>query len=181
MTVREIARAAAVLLQADDISAALGTAAAAGNEDVRTLVSCVNLAAAELCADGFPLCYTEELSATNGVIPFSVLSHTPSRIVSVKRGGAAVPFAVDTQGVKVGSGGKHAVTYYAVPNERSLDQTVEVGALCDANVLAYYAARNYCLVTGRTDEASIWDQRGNAEAEKHRLARRAKLKRREWS
>lgn len=180
MTVREMARAAAVLLQADDITAALGTTAAAGNEDVRTLVSCVNLAAAELCADGFPLCYTEELSAANGVIPFSGLSHTPSRILAVKRDGAAVPFAADVQGVKVGSSGKHAVTYYAVPDERSLDQAVEVGAFCDANILAYYTARNYCLVTGRTDEASIWDQRGNAEAEKRRLARRAALKKREW-
>ena len=60
------------------------------------------------------------------------------------------------------------------------DDELAVGAGADAEMLTYLAARNFCLITGRTDEASVWDQRYNAEAENKRLRRRATLPRRAW-
>lgn len=207
MTVREIAAAAAVLLQADDVYAALtettntgvadatapdneqgadGAATAGGGDtidtdaDVRMLVKCVNMATAELCADGFPLCVTDALAATDGFIPISAFTREPSAVREVVKDGARVPFSVDSRGVRVSGVGTYKVTYAAVPKDAGLDETAETGALCDRNIAAYLTARNYCLITGRTDEASVWDQRYNAEAEKRRLTRRAALKGRKW-
>lgn len=211
MTVREIAAAAAVLLQADDVYAALTetvdtgvadatapdteqgasdttetTEIAGGGDtidtdaDVRMLVKCVNMATAELCADGFPLCVTDAHAATDGFIPISAFTRVPSAVREVVKDGARVPFSVDSRGVRVSGGGTYKVTYAAVPNDAGLDETAETGALCDRNIAAYLTARNYCLITGRTDEASVWDQRYNAEAEKRRLTRRAALKGRKW-
>lgn len=183
MTVRQIASTAAALLQADDMEAILESGdntAALDDADVKTLIKCVNLAAAELCADGFPLCYTQELAAENGIIGFGDFTALPSTVRAVVKNGAPARFAIDTRGIKVHGDGVYAVTYSAVPSDKNVDDEVEVGALCDGNIVAYLAARNFCLITGRTDEASVWDQRYTAEAEKRRLTRRATVAGRRW-
>lgn len=188
MTVKQIASAAATLLQADDIEAALdaampttggsGTTPATVNltdPDALSLVACVNLAAAELAADGFPLVIAETLTATGGIIPLSEFSREPIAVKSVKSKGRALPFSADSRGVSVGADGDYAVCYHAAPITRALNEQADVGAMCDVSLVAYAVARNFCLMTGRYDEASIWDQRYAAEAEKRRLARRGKL------
>lgn len=183
MTVKQIASAAAALLQADDITAALdaatpddGTEATMPTDpDTLTLIKCVELAAAELAADGFPLVFEETLAAANGIIPLAVFTRAPITVKSVKKGGSATAFSVDSRGVSVGGDGEYTVRYHASPETRALDEQADVSALCDISLVAYLASRDFCLITGRTDEASIWDQRYNAEAEKRRLARRSVL------
>lgn len=179
MGVKDIAKAAAVILQADDIVSALEIGDY-GDSDVCTLVKCINLATAELCTDGFPVCVSEVLPATKGFIALTLLSREPSGVREVTKDGVRVPFSVDPRGVRVSGDGMYTVVYDAVPKEVGLSDDAEVNALCDCNIAAYLTARNYCLITGRTDEASVWDQRYNAEAEKRRLTRRAKLKGRKW-
>ena len=73
------------------------------------------------------------------------------------------------------------MTYTVSPEDKALDDTVTVGVLADEEMLAYLAARNYCIVTGRSDEASVWDQRYSSESEKKRLTRRAALCPRVWA
>ena len=62
---------------------------------------------------------------------------------------------------------------------RGVADEVELGAFA-TGLIEYLAARDYCLITGRTDEASVWDQRYNAEAENKRIRRRAVMPRRAW-
>lgn len=220
MTVRQVAKSAAALLQADDIEAALAASEAAGDgtengtgsgeggeggggesaaqngasgpqssalsssalddADVRTLIKCVNLAAAELCLDGFPICRIQRFSVSDGIVPLSAFEAPPSSVRSVKRYGVAVRYSFDSLGLKVPANGVYTVKYTVVPSDKNIDDEVETGAAADECILLFLVCRDYCLITGRTDEAQIWDQRYAAEAEKKRLARRAQTCARAW-
>ncbi len=198
MTVREIAIAVAELLQSDDIAETLSpsdpapdTGATDGetqnvaadpmsDPEVRTLVRCVNLAAAELSTDGFPLVREEALEAAGGVVPLSAFSAQPSVVRSVKKNGARVHYTVDSDGLHVACSGTVTVSYSVAPADVGLDGEIELGALADRTTLMFLAARNYCLVTGRMDDASVWDQRYADESGKKRLSRLAALPERVW-
>ena len=181
MTVREIALSAASILQADDIQSILeADDGDVADSDVRTLVKCVDLAVREL-GDDKPFVHTSVVRAQNGVIPFDALGVMPSAVLGVYRNGRAVGFKTTADGIRTGAGGEYKAEYTVDPPETGVDDTVKLGLGADADLLCYLAARNYCLVTGRADEASVWDQRYNAEAEKHRLKRRARLRKRVWA
>lgn len=185
MTVRQIALSAAAILQADEMEAVLA-ASGDGDEpdiiddaDVLTLIKCVNLAAAELAAD-MPVLRTVTVRAEGGVIAPDCFDGTVASIKSVTHNGYTVPFAFTSRGVGVSGDGEYVVTYVKEYEDAAVDSEIELGAGADSRTLGYLTARNYCLVTGRTDEAAIWDQRYNAEAEKKRMARRARLPKRTW-
>jgi len=177
MTVREIACAAAAILQADDIAELIerqtesedtdgNSVDASTDPDVKTLVKCVNLAVAEL---------NRELPVVQ------VATMRLSAVPAVKRGKAPVSLGLSNLGITVAADGEYTVEYTLAHRDGKLDDDIAVGVGADADVVCYLAARNYCLVTGRNDEASVWDQRYNAELEKRKLARRARLPRRVWT
>ncbi len=183
MTVRDIAITSAAMVQAESIERILteNTDGALTDADVRMLVRCVNLAIKEACADGFPVCCDRELRANGKIIPLDAFDPPPSLIRRVTRSGVPVRFAVDTDGIAVPRDGKYVVTYTVAPTDKNLDEAVTVGVLADTDMLAYLAARNFCLVTGRYDEATVWDGRYAAESEKKRITRRAALRPRVWA
>lgn len=177
MTVKDIAKCAAAILQADDIADNLDETEL--DTDAKTLVKCVNLAIAETRAD-FPVVLATVATASGGFIPLSAFDGVLSTVKRVERQGRSVRFSLDTRGIAVPTDGEYKVEYTLAPTDGNVDQTVTAGASLDCNVLGYLAARNYCLVTGRVDEAGIWDQRYNAEAENRRIVRRAALPRRSF-
>ena len=186
MTVRQIALSAAAILQADDIAAILSGEADGENAqaseitdgDALTLIKCVNLAAAEAAGD-FPVLSVVKAESRNGVIPLAAIGDV-SAVREVSAGGRAVRFTFDGRGVKTPFDGTFEVTFAPQYKDAGADDDIPVGAGADKEMLAYLPARNFCLVTGRTDEASVWDQRYNAEAENKRIRRRAALPRRAW-
>lgn len=179
MTVRQIALSAAAILQADDIEEALQAEGESDDADVKTLIKCVNLAAAEVYSD-CPILHTVTARAVGGYIPLEAFDGVVSSVKRVTRGGYDAPFFLCSPGVKVDGDGEYTVTYVKEYADVQIDSELELGAGADSQTLGYLTARNYCLITGRTDEAAIWDQRYNAEAEKKRMARRARLPKRAW-
>ncbi|MBD5131953.1 MAG: hypothetical protein HDT28_05110 [Clostridiales bacterium] len=180
MTIKDIAKCAAAILQADDIADELDSDEIADLEaDAKTLVKCVNLAIAETRVD-FPVVHTAVVCAVGGFIPLDAFEGVISAVKKVERGGKPVSFTIDTRGIAVPSDGAYSIAYIIAPSDRNVDDEAEVGATLDCNILGYLAARNYCLITGRTDEAAIWDQRYNAEAECRRITRRAVLPKRRF-
>lgn len=174
MTVKQVSTAAATILQAEDILRTLSaTTVPADDEGVNTMVKCVNLAAAETYAD-FPPLVRSTVTAVNGVIPASALSSVAA-VRAVRRNGRPVRFTFGEFGAKVGVDGEYEAEYTPKYADKALDDTLVVGCAVDCEMLAYLAARNYCLMTGRSDDASIWDQRYAAEAENKRILRRAYL------
>ncbi|MCX4312640.1 MAG: hypothetical protein OSJ83_02100 [Clostridia bacterium] len=191
MTVREIACAAAAILQADDIAELIerqtesedtdgNSVDASTDPDVKTLVKCVNLAVAELNRE-LPVVQVATMRADGGSVPPSAFPDGLSAVRAVKRGKAPVSFGLSNLGITVAADGEYTVEYTLAHRDGKLDDDIAVGVGADADVVCYLAARNYCLVTGRNDEASVWDQRYNAELEKRKLARRARLPRRVWT
>lgn len=184
MTVKEIALSAAAVLQADDIAEAIKAYSSSEadtelDSDAETLIKCVNLAAAEI-SDDFPTLVSVTAVAENGIIPLSALDDVSCvKSVTDKRGGVTA-FRVDSLGVKVARDGAYTVTYTQTPREHNLDDEVVLGVGIDANTAAYLAARDYCLITGRADDAAVWDQMYNNAAENRRLRRRATLPRRKF-
>lgn len=186
MTVRQIALSAAAILQADDIAAILSGEADGENAgtteitdgDALTLIKCVNLAAAEASGD-FPVLSVVKAESRNGIIPLATIGEA-STVREVSAGGRAVRFTFDGRGVKTPFDGTFEVTFAPQYKDAGADDDIPVGAGADKEMLAYLTARNFCLVTGRTDEASVWDQRYNAEAENKRIRRRAAMPRRAW-
>lgn len=182
MTIREIARSAASLLQADDIEELLAAenVNAETDADVKALLRCVNLAVSELVGNGFSRDVSAAAEAADGVIPFAALSPAPIKIIAVRKNGARVNFAVDGRGIAVDADGTYEVRYSPAPPEYGPDDEAELAAFCPSDAAACLAARNYCLVTGRTDDASVWDQMYERYAELFRLSRRANLPARKW-
>ena len=188
MTVRNIAISVARLLQADDIEEMLAAEASEDDDaeaviddaDVKLLVACINTAAADVAADGFPITLCERCEASGGVIPLHSLSRLASGVRKVEDVNGIVAFECTQDAIKVPHDGEYDITFTVEPTEAGLDDEVELGAMCDRSMLTYTAARNYCLVTGRTDEASVWDQMYEAHTARKRLGRRARLPRRAW-
>lgn len=184
MTVRDTAAAVARILMADDAAALLVDADKTDDElmldeDIAALVTSIGLAAAEMSGDGFAVVRRVEAEAVGGRIPLATFPDL-IRVTAVERGGGSVRYKVGKTDIEVGCDGAHTVSYSAVAAAQALSDEVETGAGA-CGLIEYLAARNYCLITGRTDEASIWDQRYAAEAEKRRLARSARLPRRRWA
>lgn len=185
MTARQIALSATVLLQADDIEETIKTAIMNANvtaleADSRTLVRCIDLALSEIRGDGFPFVCEVEKASENGEITLPELG-TALTVLKVARDGRSVPFEVRSSKIIVKTDGTYKISYSRTHSDiTSLDGVIDVGAFVTTELVAYLAARNYCLVTGRTDEASVWDQMYSAESQKRRLTRRARLPRRAW-
>lgn len=182
MTVKNIALAAAELLTADDVVTALkgDPDAAAADDEVKIFVKAVNTAAYNAANDGFPIVKTETARAIDGKIALDAFTRTPSLVQRVETGGRCVSFGFDARGISVPGDGEYSVTFTVEPESAELSAHVETGAGCDFAVLAFLTARNYCLMTGRTDEAQVWDQMYDAALVKKRIARRAVLPERVW-
>lgn len=176
---------ATVLLQADDIeetikSAIMNANVTALEADSRTLIRCIDLALSEIGGDGFPFVCEVEKTSENGVIDLPELGNALT-VLRVARNGVPVTFETRNSKIYVKTDGTYKISYSRVHADiTSLDGVMNVGAFVSTELVAYLAARNYCLVTGRTDEASVWDQMYSAEAQKRRLSRRARLPRRAW-
>lgn len=183
INVKDCAALTAKLLQDDELAALIESysdtdTAAASDSDVKTVLTAVSLAASEISGDGFPALVTEKITATNGILGFG--TRKVEFVLSVEKDGRRVRYSVADGGLKVAEDGEYTVSYAVETNEAALGETIRLGEFCNTSMAAYLAARNVCLITGRTDEAAIWDQRYNAEAEKKRLRRLAHIAERRW-
>ncbi len=182
MTVKNIARAAAELLTADDTVVMLDgdPQTAAADSEVKIFVKAVNTAVSNAANDGFPIVKTETVRSNGKKITFDAFTRTPSSVCSVEANGRAVMFGFDSRGISVPEDGEYTVTFTVEPESAELYTHVEAGAGCDFSILAFLTARNYCLMTGRTDDAQIWDQMYDSVLVKKRLTRRAQIPARVW-
>ncbi len=183
MVLKNIVRAAAELLTADDVVAILDGEpdTAIDDDEVKIFMKAANTAVSNAATDGFPIVKTETLVSSGRVIALDAFSRAPDTVREVGTAtGRKVAFAFDSRGVSVPEDGEYIVTYTAEPLEAKLEDEAETGAGCNFYMLAFLTARNYCLMTGRSDEAQVWDQLYDSALVKKRIARRASLPPRAW-
>lgn len=130
--------------------------------EIDLLVRCCRLVLHELSETGFPLREEAETEAKRGKIAYSALPHEVVNIFSVTKGHRTLPFREYYDGVTVPAGGKVRVLYGYAPPEVDLDSdSPYASGVPSARLLAYGIAREYSLIGGMTDEASMWDGRFN--------------------
>lgn len=179
MTVKEIAHDAAELLQEDDMLYYLGNSyEGLPSEDdfpeIFTLIRCVRSALAEAYNE-FPVLKSKTVAAKGRRILFSALSNKACVVRRAERDGRAIAFSTDTDGIRVPFDGEYTVYYSEAYAEGEVTSEVALSAWAGKELLAYLSARNYCLVTGRTDAASIWDQMYLQELHAKRILKRAHM------
>lgn len=182
---------AAVFLQLDDLTdkmnadgfSATDPDATLGDEQARELhilERCCNLVLHEL-GETFPLRNEVTVPCADGVA-YSLLPSRTTHVCAVKKAGKKLNFSELYDRVSVHADGLVTVTVAVSPPE------VHVGDLSpyptdtpSARLLAYGIAREYCLIGGMTDEATLWDSRFVACATDESRPRREKhVRMRAW-
>ena len=130
-------------------------------KELELLLRCCNLVLTEVSESGFPLKAVCSVSVgDDGKIPYSALPKTPSEIIAVRKGGDTLPHRTYYDCVTVRVSGKCEVEYaFAHPKAALSDVSSYESGRPSARLIAYGIAREYCLISGMTDEAAAWDSR----------------------
>lgn len=184
---------AAVFLQLDELCDAMNsegfdranwktnvTGETAAELDI--LLRCCNLVFCELSETEFPLRTTCELAVEGGKIAYDDLPEKVTDIYAVRADGASVPFRQFYDCITLPVSGKVTVEYSFAPPAVTLDgQSPYSGNKPSARLVAYGIAREYCLISGMTDDATLWDGRFTACAEEEAAVKRERrVRRRAW-
>ena len=111
----------------------------------------------EVALDYLPLVAEDEIVSETGVIFFSELTKTATRILKISgENGESAPFAIYPQYVKT-QPSKLVVRYAYAPSEKGLDDEVEAQSCVSPRLLAYGVASAYCLGEGLYSEATVWE------------------------
>ena len=171
MKISEAVQAAAVFLQLDELSAALekenGTDELSEENaaELDLLVRCCNLVLGELAESEFVLRAQTEVNAENGRIERAALDERLNDILSVTAHGRRLPVREYFDCITVPYSGKCTVTYTFAPAKVGIgDDSPYAGNKPSARLIAYGIAREYCQISGMTDEAAVWDGRFAAAA-----------------
>ena len=177
---------AAIFLQLDEISDGMTSSqfnvnnpkAVLGEEDAKELellIRCCNLVLHELSETGFPLKGNSELEVKDGKIFYGDLDRMPSEIISVRKEGKSIPFRAYYDCITVRVSGKCEIEYTFEPKKADLGGEAEyLSSKPSARLVAYGIAREYCLISGMTDEAAMWDSRFSACLEDEATEKREK-------
>ncbi|MGN1201365.1 MAG: hypothetical protein ACI4R8_03825 [Candidatus Caccovivens sp.] len=134
------------------------TFSAREQEKLDTLVDCFNLVNQEIASDYLPFLTKEEVEGGE-IIPFSSLSKAVINIYKVKnRFGLNLKFKLFPDYVQV-QGNPKTVVYSYLPQDASINSTVEMYNGLSARVYAYGMASEFLLIDGMSEDAEIWEER----------------------
>ena len=168
MTIKQILKTASVYLGREDLIKYLDGELSDINEDVLNelksevdiLTKCANLIINQLATEYLPVKSTDIVKSTNGQILYTSFPLDPLDVLAVydvydnKLEFKLLPFYVKTKPDAV------KVEYTYLPPEYTLDETIAYDEkLIPMRVIAYGVTAEYSLISGRFDEASIWDRR----------------------
>ena len=167
MTVKECVKYAAESLALDEIAASLkegGNVAGLSVTDARELeqlVSCAHSVVNEVACEYVQMLQSDSvLSGSEGKIPYGKLSHSVVEVISICSGKYKTPFRPYFGGLDVGKAGEYTVTYAYAPNISDLSDTFDFGnGKVTPRNIGYGIAAEYCIRTGETAAAVLWDKR----------------------
>lgn len=160
MKVKDIILSAATRLGiSDGVSAYYENGDGTCEREAELLLSCYNSVEAELALDYLPLHAEEVLRTTTGALQFSVFSHSPVRILSIKNEkGENVEYSIYPKYVKTGAG-TYTITYTYTPEKKTIDEEGEFGISMPEQLLLYGVLAEYCMAEGMFEDASAWDKK----------------------
>ena len=160
MKVLDIILAAATELGiADEVNDYVSGGSENAKADTENLLRAFNLVENELALDYLPLRAEEEVETTTGAIEYSAFSRSVVRILQITdTWGNELEFKLFPDYVKTQCG-KVRVCYTYTPTEKTFTDESEFHALVSVRLFAYGIASEFCLASGRFEEAAIWDKK----------------------
>ncbi|MDE7107540.1 MAG: hypothetical protein K2O39_04380 [Clostridiales bacterium] len=144
------------------------------DHNVQKLRSAMNSALCEVARD-FPVLKKMSASAVDGVIP-NPTGVSVACVYRVTRKGKPVSFNFDSLGIHVERDGDYDVVYSTTADCWEPYNDIAVPDYVCMEMLTQLVACNYCVMSGRPDEADFFYGRYEQHAEALRLKRRAKLR-----
>lgn len=133
-------------------------AAAAGEID--RLTRCLNLVLNEAACDYLPLKTEEEVISVGGEISLGALSKPVIDIYAVRaEDGSSVSYKSYFDRITLAAPGKYTIEYSYAPVRLTLRTTLRIRSAFRPECLHTGAACEYCIISGMTDEAVLWDKR----------------------
>lgn len=124
----------------------------------------------------YPIRMKKTIATDNGLIKRSLIAGDGAFVVAaVTADGNAVPYTIDYAGLHVGGAGTYEITYSPEIFDVGLEDEFIVPPEVGYVMLMHLVARNYCIMSGRTEEAAMFESRYNDFAEIDRLKRRARI------
>lgn len=150
--------------------------------EIDLLLRCCNLVIHELSDSDFPLVKNVKLKSIDGRVTYNDFPDRVLDVITVKSEGKSIPFHKFFDCIIAECDGVLEITYAFEPTEVMLAGAGPHGReKPSARLVSYGIAREYCLISGRDAEASIWDGRFVAcVAEEAAEKRERRVKRRAW-
>lgn len=133
----------------------------------------------------FPVYTVKTVAAVAGKIPMSLLKAGEStgdiqneisfRVMHVTKNGRHVPFSVTGTAVIVDGDGTYEVAIAPDKFDKGIGDQFELSDEIALMTVIHLIARNYCIFSGRTEEAAMYDSRYSDYAEAISLKRRAHI------
>lgn len=145
------------------------------------LLRCCNLVLHEL-SETTPLRSSVVLTAKDGTISKAQLPERLRDVIKAERNGVAVPVHWYCDGLRVPQDGAYTVTCDCAPAPVELwEDSPFARDVPSARTVAYGIAREYCLISGMTDDAALWDGRFTASATSEATPKRERrVRARHW-
>lgn len=160
MKVKEIIKQALLLVSRGDVVNHLGknTGDEEQKQTIQAMLLCYNSVEDELARTYLPLIDTQSFTPQNGKIAFSTFAHVPVKLFAVTENGHKLNYRVQPDGVLV-EGSNVQIRYGYAPPTKELEDDCSYGDLVGAVQLSYGTASEYCVVSGRGNDASNFEAR----------------------
>lgn len=172
------------ILDLEDYGGSIQTISTATQNQIDEICYCINLVVDELASDYFPLLYTESVTPQENKIYFSDLSKTILKIFSIKNSSISVPYKSFPDHIEIDCNAPIFITYSFIPTQpNSVSSDLEVlGLNITPRLIAYGAAREYCIFHALYDQADYYNSRFTSAINSARTVRSPiKLPKRRWS
>ena len=128
-------------------------------QKIDLMLNCFNLVNQEIASEYLPFLQKEEIDVKDGVLNFATLKNKVINVYEIKnRFGLNLRFRNYPNFVEVFGRGRWVV-YSFLPEDKTLDEEVEMFCGLTGRVYAYGVASEYLLIDGVSDDAEIWEER----------------------
>ena len=161
ISVREVITLAAKALGRDDLCGAINEARDQPSGEVATLLHCFNMIENEIALDYFPLKLTETFSTVDGGVLYQRFAKSPISIISVcSETGEELSYELRADKLVLSAlAARVVITYSYIPAIKALDGISEFKMKVSARLMAYGVACEFCLSSGKFQEAAMWESK----------------------
>ena len=161
MKVRDILTLAAMELNLDDYVKRYikGNISSQGMEGANLLLHSFNMVENALAVEYLPLYAEDEILAETGAVFYERLTRKPVRIIAVyDDNNNALAYKIFPDYLKTQEG-KITVRYTYVPQTKTMEDDCDYRLETYKQVLLCGIANEYCLASGRFEEAEMWEKK----------------------